>query len=94
MNTTNTIDKIDSIENQKNYIVKLVQRFFNADGVWYYCGKGEKQCSDCSVLYTIWKNNTWKISLIKVGIWEFNCNTFLEVKWFKDSPVPLFVINS
>lgn len=73
--------------------------FFETDGLWNYCcyTKNPKQCSDWSDLYSIIKHN-WQDMIIKVWAWEFNTDVFntwwvKELKWFYNTPIPLFVVN-
>lgn len=64
----------------------------------YYCYTDEgAQCTDGSDLYTLVKYEG-KDLIVKVGAGEFNTKVFTtgnvkELKWFYNSPVPLFVVN-
>jgi len=97
------------LQNRKHNTIlqRIAMNYFVIDGLWYYCWKWNKQCSDWSNLYTIVYDKEWSQKLIKVWAWEFNVNSFIN--WPEDnkdlfsftnknlflhkSPVPLFVVN-
>ncbi len=94
-------NKEETEKYKKNLLQSIILRFFNYDwSLWRYCWKWKQECSDWSNLYILTKE--W---LIKVWCGEFNSDTFINWVYsrynkgyserykFKDSPLPLYVVN-
>lgn len=98
------LDRQEKIELEKKQwdlhkLREIFSHLFWTEYLWNYCcyTKNPKQCSDWSDLYSIIKYN-WQDTIIKVWAWEFNTDVFntwwvKKIKWFYNTPIPLFVVN-